>query len=135
MLGTKLRALFQRKKGRDLFDLWTANHLAQVNPDLIIECSRQYLLHDGLRVSRAEIEENLAAKLAHPTFTQDVLPLLAPNAEWNPEDAARYTNEELLSCLPGNPRKDRPAKQTTKRGCRSWPPRPCAGPHPVWGQF
>jgi predicted nucleotidyltransferase component of viral defense system len=110
LLGTKLRALFQRKKGRDLFDLWTANRLAQVNPDRIIECFRQYLLNDGRRVSRAEFEENLAAKLADPSFTQDILPLLAPNAEWDPEDAARYANEELLARLPGNPWKGRPGK-------------------------
>ena len=36
LLGTKLRALYQRKKGRDLFDLYKALTLQEVNPDEII---------------------------------------------------------------------------------------------------
>lgn len=36
LLGTKLRALYQRKKGRDLFDLYKALTLHEVNPDEII---------------------------------------------------------------------------------------------------
>jgi predicted nucleotidyltransferase component of viral defense system len=110
LLGTKLRALYQRKKGRDLFDLWTVSRRAHVNPDRIIECFLKYLSHEGLRVSRAEFEENLADKLADPTFTQDIPPLLAPGAEWNPEDAAKYVREELLSRLPGHTWKGRPDK-------------------------
>ena len=35
LLGTKLRALYQRKKGRDLFDLYKALTLHEVNPDEI----------------------------------------------------------------------------------------------------
>lgn len=38
LLGTKLRALFQRRKGRDLYALWKALKSADVNPDLIIQC-------------------------------------------------------------------------------------------------
>ena len=38
LLGTKLRALYQRKKGRDLFDLYKALTLHEVNPDEIIRC-------------------------------------------------------------------------------------------------
>lgn len=43
LLGTKLRALYQRKKGRDLFDLYVALTEAEVNPDEIVTCYRQYI--------------------------------------------------------------------------------------------
>lgn len=33
LLGTKLRALYQRKKGRDLFDLWHAGESGQTRPE------------------------------------------------------------------------------------------------------
>ena len=42
LLGTKLRALYQRKKGRDLFDLAYALQNAEVNADEIIRCYRRY---------------------------------------------------------------------------------------------
>ena len=54
LLGTKLRALYQRKKGRDLFDLWWASSRAKVDLDRVVRCFGEYLAADGLRVSRAE---------------------------------------------------------------------------------
>jgi len=103
LLGTKLRALYQRKKSRDLFDLWTAHHVAGSDPDRVVACFLRYIDESGLRVSRAEFEANLAAKLVDPMFTRDIDPLLAPRAAWDLEDAARYARDELLTRLPGEP--------------------------------
>jgi predicted nucleotidyltransferase component of viral defense system len=103
LLGTKLRALYQRKRGRDLFDLWYAGERAKVNADRVVECLRRYLEHDGVRLSRAEFEANLHEKLADPTFGKDVEPLLAPAVLWNIEDAARYAFQELAPRLSGDP--------------------------------
>lgn len=103
LLGTKLRALYQRKKSRDLFDLWTAHRAAGTDPERIVTCFLRYLAEGGLQVSRAEFEANLAAKLADPMFTRDIEPLLAPRAEWDLEQAGRYAREELLVRLPGEP--------------------------------
>ena len=38
LMGTKLRALYQRKKGRDLFDLWIAEQRETVDPDQVDNC-------------------------------------------------------------------------------------------------
>ena len=103
LLGTKLRALYQRKRGRDLFDIWYAKERAGTNADRIVECLRRYLEHDGIRLSRAEFEANLHEKLADPTFGKDVEPLLAPAVSWDIEAAGRYVFQELAPCLPGDP--------------------------------
>ena len=103
LLGTKLRALYQRKKGRDLFDLWAAQADGRVDATRVVHCFLQYLDHSGLRISRAEFEANFAQKLADPAFTQDVEPLLGPRIEWDIRDATRYLQEELLARLPGSP--------------------------------
>ena len=51
LLGTKLRALYQRKKGRDLFDLVVAlRERPSADPQKIVECFLCYLDHEGLRV-------------------------------------------------------------------------------------
>ncbi len=89
LLGTKLRALYQRKKSRDLFDLWEARRPAVIDPGLVVSCFLRYLEEGGHRVSRAEFEANLAAKLADRMFTRDIEPLLAPRASWDIEEAAR----------------------------------------------
>jgi predicted nucleotidyltransferase component of viral defense system len=112
LMGTKLRALYQRKKGRDLFDLWISSREGSVDNDRIVECFRRYLEEDDLKVSRAEFEANLSRKLVDPRFLSDIAPLLAPGFSWDVDDAARYAREELLPRLPGAPWKgeDRSAK-------------------------
>ena len=111
LLGTKLRALYQRKKGRDLFDLWAAQADGKADSTRVVQCFLEYLNQSGLRVSRAEFEANLAAKLADPAFTQDVAPLLGPGVAWDSEDAARYVRQELLARLPGSPWKGADSEQ------------------------
>lgn len=107
LMGTKLRALFQRKKGRDLFDLWSVGRYGNVDNDRIVVCFRHYLAAEGLQVSRAEFEANLFRKLVDPRFLNDIVPLLAPGVSWDIEDAARYAMEDVLVCLPGEPWKGR----------------------------
>jgi predicted nucleotidyltransferase component of viral defense system len=103
LLGTKLRALYQRKKGRDLFDLYMASRIDKVNPARVVECFKCYLDHDGRRVTRAELEMNLRDKLSDPAFVSDIEPLIAPHIDWNINEAADYVQSELLPLLPGEP--------------------------------
>lgn len=103
MLGTKLRALYQRRKGRDLFDLATALENPAVNPGRLIDAFSGYMEKEGGRITRATFERNLAAKLRMPEFAADIGPLLAPGYDWNMEEAARTVLAELITLLPGEP--------------------------------
>ena len=103
LLGTKLRALYQRKKGRDLYDLWLALGTGKPNPDRVVECFRRYMVHDGAAVSRAEFEANLAAKLASAVFLEDLRLLIPPEVEYDPPKAAEVVKDELITRLPGEP--------------------------------
>lgn len=103
LLGTKLRALYQRKKGRDLYDLWLALDTGKPNPDRVVECFRRYMEHDGVAVSRAEFEANLAAKLASAVFLEDLRLLVPPEVEYDPAKAAAVVKNELIAKLPGEP--------------------------------
>ena len=100
LLGTKLRALYQRRKGRDLFDLWTARERGPVDSNRVVDCFRQYLDREKLRVSRADFEKNLAAKVADIRFGADIVPLIAPGNAWDVEAAVQYVREELIARLP-----------------------------------
>jgi predicted nucleotidyltransferase component of viral defense system len=112
LLGTKLRAFYQRKKGRDLFDLAVA--LAR-HPDLdagqTVDCFQRYMENLGAAVSRAEFEANLAEKLGDPAFHSDIAPLLAiADAGKNPFDVAASAEAVMtrfIARLPGEPWKGR----------------------------
>jgi predicted nucleotidyltransferase component of viral defense system len=63
LLGTKLKALYQRRKGRDLFDLAIALKNPRVDPRRIVEAFLGYMEKEEGRITRALFERNLAAKL------------------------------------------------------------------------
>ncbi len=106
LLGTKLRALYQRKKGRDLFDLAAAlgDH-PEADRGKIVDCFLRYLAHDKLRVSRAQFEGNLEAKLEDPAFLGDIVPLLSnsrASASFDVPVAAREVQTSLIALIPGS---------------------------------
>ena len=103
LLATKLRALYQRKKGRDLFDLATALDAASVAPTRIAAAFAAHMAHTGDPVSRATFERNLTAKLRDRQFRSDIAPLLAHGYSWDVEAAARQVSTRLVSLLPGAP--------------------------------
>lgn len=101
LLGTKLRALYQRKKGRDLFDLWISARSLNVGVENLVRCFQCYLDNDGLRVSRAELEQNLQEKLGDAVFQRDIEPLLATGTTWDQAAAMEYVLTKLAPLLPG----------------------------------
>jgi predicted nucleotidyltransferase component of viral defense system len=109
LLATKLRALYQRKKGRDLFDLSLA--LRQLSPDLdqVVHCFLRYVEHGRTPVSRAQFEANLAGKCEDPAFIGDTRPLLVTGATWDPEAALRLVADQLVARIPGAPWRGRTA--------------------------
>lgn len=92
MLATKLRALLQREKGRDLYDL---THALDVfgEPDAakVVDFFGRYVALSGQVITRAQAEERMFAKLARPRFLTDMRPLL-PAAQ-----AEALTDESTLS--------------------------------------
>ncbi len=107
LLATKLRALYQRRRGRDLFDLWEAKRRAHVDPARVVAACQAYLKAEGLQVTQAEFERNLAAKARDRAFLGDVRPMLAPWLEYDPLAALDLVRREFVERLPGAPWKGR----------------------------
>ena len=103
LLGTKLRALYQRKKGRDLYDLWLALTSLEVDDAKVVDCFQRYLKHEGLAVSRAEFEENLDSKLRNRSFLGDIEPLLPTGVSYDAAQAGALVGQRLIVKLPGEP--------------------------------
>ena len=99
LLGTKLRALYQRRKGRDLFDLWLGLTAGKADPKQIVACFRKYMEHGGLQVSRQEFLQNLADKRRHPAFTADLGDLLPVGSDYDLQAGFALVEQELVSRL------------------------------------
>ena len=102
MLGTKMRAMFQRKRGRDLFDLYWAltKSPTRVDPAAIIASFEHYLKQEGTKAGRAEFIGILDDDLKDRGFCSDTEPLLRSGITYNPQLAGRYVKANLLSLLP-----------------------------------
>lgn len=101
LLGTKLRALYQRRKGRDLFDISLALAQGDVDPARIVAAFSRYMHEGGHRVTRAAFEENLTLKLADQRFLSDIPPLLSADLNWDAQSAAALVMERLFPLLEG----------------------------------
>ena len=98
-----MRALYQRMKGRDLFDLATALKNPAVDPTRIVTAFSEYMERGGHQVTRGQFEQNLDAKIRHPLFAADIGPLLAPGFKWDIAEAAHSVSSRLIALLPGEP--------------------------------
>ena len=109
MLATKLRALLQRDKGRDLYDLAHALEVFEgLDADRIVELFGRYLDLSGQAISRAQAQERMFAKLANPRFLLDMRPLLRADqvevlTEESTAESFRHVFTTLIDRLPGEP--------------------------------
>ena len=103
LMGTKLRALYQRRKGRDLFDLWLCLSRGLLDPDQVVTCFAAYMKQEKHRVSRAEFERNLFEKEDDRAFLDDIRPLLAAGIDYDTKVAMTLVREKLISRLAGEP--------------------------------
>jgi hypothetical protein len=102
LLATKLRALYQRSKGRDLFDLWLGLSVLKADPEEIVAGFNHYVR--DATFSFPELRDNLAAKLASAGFLHDLdaLATYIP-AGYDPDNAGNLVIRRLGSHLRNAP--------------------------------
>ncbi|HLW07981.1 MAG TPA: nucleotidyl transferase AbiEii/AbiGii toxin family protein [Marinilabiliaceae bacterium] len=98
LLGTKLRALYQRSKGRDLFDLDYSRQHMDIDYEQIITCFKQYTsFATGKRPpSKKEFLLNMEEKELSPEFIGDMEGLLRAEINYNQSDAFNWLKNELI---------------------------------------
>ncbi len=96
LLGTKMRALYQRRKGRDLFDLWYAITKSNADANKIIEAWKFYMVHEDNTISQQEFLDNIEKKIEDQDFLTDMQGLLRPGLEYDINQAYKLIKAELL---------------------------------------
>jgi predicted nucleotidyltransferase component of viral defense system len=95
LIATKLRALYQRSKGRDLYDIWLALTEAGADPDAVLSAFGPYR-PAGYTAHAAVV--NLEAKLDDQDFRHDLDALTVGSpADYDLEAAASLVIRALLA--------------------------------------
>ncbi|MDR0680806.1 MAG: nucleotidyl transferase AbiEii/AbiGii toxin family protein [Dysgonamonadaceae bacterium] len=97
LLGTKLKALYQRKKGRDLFDLyWALIHL-DIDIGKVIHCYKIHMKHAVDKPpTQKQFLANMSEKLTDRDFTEDIRLVLMRGVEYDNEAAWKLVRKELV---------------------------------------
>lgn len=104
LMGTKLRALYQREKGRDIFDLWLALRDG-ADPGEIVGAFNHYMGDDAF--TYPQLRQNLGAKLISGEFNSDLETLVTEiPAGYEVAAAADMVMEHLGSRLHNAPELD-----------------------------
>ncbi|MDR2556792.1 MAG: nucleotidyl transferase AbiEii/AbiGii toxin family protein [Bacteroidales bacterium] len=100
LLGTKLRALYQRRKGRDLFDLYKALTTQKIDIEKVIRSYRKYMsfVTDNLP-SQQEYMQNMELKMRDDEFLGDITALLRPDEKYEPQTAWNLIKTSLIEKL------------------------------------
>jgi predicted nucleotidyltransferase component of viral defense system len=104
LFGTKLRALLQRRRNRDLFDLHQGLEQLPLVLQNVIDCFDHYLALEGKPITRAMAEQRMLEKLTR-SLTEDVAPMLPVGARWSDEDAIQAFERvwtELIARIGGD---------------------------------
>lgn len=102
LLGTKLRALYQRRKGRDLYDLHIAlTTVPDLNIDDILLCFSRYTIQQSSqKITKQLFIDNIEKKLKITEFREDIIPLLPRSSRpFDPDAAYELIRVQLLEKL------------------------------------
>jgi predicted nucleotidyltransferase component of viral defense system len=97
LLGTKIRALYQRKKGRDLYDLYHALTKADLDRDAVITCYKRYMAFSVETVpTQREFLLNMDDKMQDSYFAGDIKGLIRPTEQYDQPAAYELVKRELI---------------------------------------
>lgn len=97
LMATKLRAVYQRRKGRDLFDLWYVFSRDLVDIDSVVRIFHAYNTYNGITITREMFLRNMEEKRQNEDFRQDIRILLAPNTAYDFDTAFDFFMREVIS--------------------------------------
>lgn len=100
LMATKLRALYQRRKGRDLFDIWYVATNELINLNRVFDIFAKYCAYNDVQISREEFIKNLEQKKDNRDFHVDMSLLLPSKLHWNFEEAYQFVVDNVISRLP-----------------------------------
>ncbi len=101
LLGTKVRALYQRRKGRDLYDMYKALTLVpSLNKATILQSYHEYMKFSVDEPPTQKVFlQNMEAKMKDDQFLGDIMGLTRPDENYDHQIAYELVRTELIERL------------------------------------
>ena len=100
LVGTKVRALYQRLKGRHLFDVYTALITGKLDIERVMTAYDRYLRFVASHApTYKEFVLNMDEKMQNPEFLGDTTVLLRPGLTFDPQAAWEKVRDDLIVLL------------------------------------
>lgn len=115
LIGTKVRALYERRKGRDLFDLYKALQNENLNTDNVLNCFKEYMTREGKKPTYALYASNMEEKIANDEFLGDTTSLLRPDEIYNTKEAYEIVKAQIIDKLIVPEETDSPKEKKNKK--------------------
>ncbi len=98
LLGTKLRALYQRRKGRDLFDMYKAlKQIEGLDIEEVLQCYRAYMSFVVEHPPTQKLyQQNLEIKMKDDEFLGDITALIRPDEIYDQREAFEMLTKMVL---------------------------------------
>jgi predicted nucleotidyltransferase component of viral defense system len=96
LMSTKLRALYQRRKGRDMFDLYSALTETKIDVKKVIEGFHEYMAQEQKKISSSVFIKNMDEKMQDTNFLGDIEALIRPEIKYESQRAYQLIKAELL---------------------------------------
>lgn len=102
LVGTKVRALYQRLKGRDLFDVYTALITGKLDIERVMTAYDRYLRFVASHApTYKEFVLNMDEKMQNPEFLGDTTGLLRPGLTFEMQPSWEMVRDIIISHLKG----------------------------------
>ena len=99
LMGSKLRALYQRSKGRDLFDLWFLLSKQMLDVKKVIKVFKAHGVYTKQVVTKEMFEKNLLEKANNKNFRNEITNLIDKSANWDFDGAYKNISTNIIANL------------------------------------
>ena len=96
LMGTKLRALYQRRKGRDLFDAWYIFSRGLVDLENVVRIFHEYNKYNEQKITKNNFIQNMEDKKHNVDFRQDISALLPQDTDYDFDTAFDFVMRKVL---------------------------------------
>ncbi len=96
LMATKMRAVYQRRKGRDLFDAWYVFSKGLANIEKVVAMFHAYNEYNGTKITRQMFIQNMQEKKNNADFRQDITALLPLDTDYDFGTAFDFFMREII---------------------------------------
>src|SRR3990172_719424 len=97
LMGSKLRALYQRRKGRDLFDLWFLLSKQMLNVEKVIKVFKSHGKYTKQEITKKMFEKNMLEKAKNEIFRNEITNLITDSTNWDFDIAHQIIASNIIA--------------------------------------